>query len=729
MTERNLIIARAALLCVAGAQIAVSQDVDLLSSSDILLQLKAAARAPRLIEWSTPGQPPWKNNTPEALIDHVLTSSGKTSVQWTLNAGASRKERTRVSYIYESASPHLRLSWEWHSRAGFGPVEHRIVIENLDSRELWLPFQDSFTINLEVPPRVALELWSIEKGAGTPSQVGTHRDALNDGYNWIGTSGTYANPEDGAPREVIPWMLVQEAAEPHGGWYTGIEFSGRTRLEVRRARDTLTGNAGLNPSPGPFYTRLAPGESFETPTVFLGAYQGGTDVAGNVLRRWVRQVLNSAATWKNPAYPLTVNNSWGGGMDVDAGLARRMIRDAAELGLEMFHVDAGWFRGVGDWYPDPKKFPEGLAAVSEEAHRHGMKFGLWVDWTQAGLSPSAGALNARDPAVRDWMVTALPLDWRPEPFKGHTIDIGVPAAHDWALAEVERIVSDYHLDMLEHDGYLVAEGCERDDHPHAPPDPAHTTVHKWASSFWVESTNSTDVSYHAVRSYYDIYEKLRERHPGILLEACNDGGRMVDFGTAAHTDYFSVTDTYDPLSNRRAFYDASFVLPAAMLESYVEKWPTPNMDNFQYMLRSGMMGWLTLMVDTNAWSAEQHATAKRQIELYKTRLRPLIRDAGLYHISARPDGVHWDGIQYFDPRRKTGVVYAFRGSIPDAPEHEFVLHGLKPGATYQVHYYDGTLPDRTASGRELASSGLRVKLTLPNSSELVFLEETAAARE
>jgi len=52
---------------------------------------------------------------------------------------------------------------------------------------------------------------------------------------------------------------------------------------------------------------------------------------------------------------------------------------------------------------------------------------------------------------------------------------------------------------------------------------------------------------------------------------------------------FSITDSYDPLSNRRAFYDTSHLLPAAMLESYVEKWPAPRLENFLYMLRSGMM--------------------------------------------------------------------------------------------------------------------------------------------
>ncbi len=77
-----------------------------------------------------------------------------------------------------------------------------------------------------------------------------------------------------------------------------------------------------------------------------------------------------------------------------------------------------------------------------------------------------------DPKVRDWLVADVPPDWKPEEFKGQTIDLGVPAAHDYFRNEVKRIVDDYHLDMLEHDGYLVAQGCVRNDHPHAPPDQA-----------------------------------------------------------------------------------------------------------------------------------------------------------------------------------------------------------------------------------------------------------------
>jgi len=247
-------------------------------------------------------------------------------------------------------------------------------------------------------------------------------------------------------------------------------------------------------------------------------------------------------------------------------------------------------------------------------------------------------------------------------------------------------------------------------------------IHDWSSDFWIGS-NSTDVSYRAVRSYYDIYEKTRREHPGLLFEICNDGGRMVDFGSAAHGDYFSITDTYDPLSNRRAFYDTSYMLPAAMLESYVEKWPTPRPENFLYMLRSGMMGWFTLMLDSTAWTAEQHKVAKDAFALYKEKLRPLIREAKLYHVSARPDGVHWDGIEYWDPVRRTGVLFAFRGSTPDEDRHAFMLRALEPAKRYKLHFQDGTAADAAATGEQLMKGGVEVHLTQPLSSELVFVEE------
>jgi hypothetical protein len=711
-----------ALLCVSWSAALYGQTAVRLQTSDTELGLEAGDAAPRLVYLSVPSQPQWVNRSSEGLIASAEVLGTQIPLHWSLNREASQIDQKRVALVYDSASPRLRLTWEWRTRQPYGPIEHQIRIENLEKQEIWIPFQDSLAFNWQIDSQAPLEHLYVEKGANAPSPVGTHQVALAEGYHWTGTSSTYGDLREEEPREIIPWTLVQRKDAGRTGWYGGIEFSGRTRISLTRQKDSLQGGMGLNPDPQPFRTRLLPGDIFETPVVFLGGFRDGPDGAGNVLRRWVRAVLGNPETWKDPSYPLVVNNSWGGGMDINEETAARMIRDSADLGVDMFHVDAGWFRSVGDWHPNPQKFPHGLAAVADDAHKHGLRFGLWVDWTQAGLSSEPGALNARDPKVHDWMVTDLPADWKPEPFKGQTIDLGVPEAKQWAQNEVERIVTDYHLDMLEHDGYLVAHGCDRTDHPHDAPDPLNKCIYKSWGSYWVDSSNSTDVSYHAVRAYYDIYSKLRKQHPGLLFEMCNDGGRMVDFGSASHGDYFSITDTYDPLSNRRAFYDTSHVLPSAMLESYVEKWPTPRIENFRYMLRSGMMGWLTIMIDTSTWSAEQHDEAKNEIALFKKELRPLIRDASLYHVSARPDGIHWDGIQYWDSDRQRGVVYAFRGSVENEKTHSFMLEGLQPSGRYVLNFHDHSAPDRTITGRDLMAKGLKVMLPLANSSELIFIE-------
>ena len=699
-----------------------------LSTADIHITLSASGPQPQLVSIAGAARLSLRNRAVESLPSSVEINGAGVPLTWQHQAKLDTADSHRVIFVYESQQPHLRLNWEWRARADFGPIEHRIVIENLSEKEAWLPMVDSLRLDWTIPASDELRNFYVEKGAGTPSAQGTHLDTMANGYRWSGQSSTYAHPPEGAPREIIPAEIVYSQAHPQSGWYAGIEFSGRTSINVERTGDSVKSVLGLNPDPGPFRTRLVPGGTFETPTVFLGAFEGGPDGAANQLRPWVRAVLGNPITWKDEHYPLVVNNSWGSGMAVDEPLALRMIGESKELGVEMFHIDAGWFRAVGDWYPDPKKFPHGLARIADEAHKQGLRFGIWVDWTQAALSTEPGALNVRDPKVRDWLVADVPPDWKPEEFKGQTVDLGVPAAHEYLRTEVRRIVEDYRLDMIEHDGYLVAQGCTRDDHPHAPPDRSAMKIkHDWGSDF-VLASNSTDVSYHAVRAYYDIYEHTRREHPGLLFEICNDGGRMVDFGTAAHGDYFSITDSYDPLSNRRAFYDTSYLLPAAMLESYVEKWPTPRPENFLYMLRSGMMGWLTLMLDTSVWNPEQHDAARQAIDLYKKDLRPLIRDARLYHVSPRPDGVHWDGVEYWDPQGVKGVVFAFRGSVADEAEHRFVLTGLDAAKRYRLHFQDGSAPDRTATGTQLMNEGLLVHLQNPLSSELVFLNEESQSR-
>ena len=124
------------------------------------------------------------------------------------------------------------------------------------------------------------------------------------------------------------------------------------------------------------------------------------------------------------------------------------------------------------------------------------------------------------------------------------------------------------------------------------------------------------------------------------------------------------------------------------------------------------------------WSAQQRTDIKRAVATYKQKLRPLIRNADLYHIFPRPDGKRWDGIEYFDPTARKGVVYLFKSAAgTDATGVKF--RGLRADARYRVTFEDGSNPAIDKTGKELAS-GINVTLKGSPVSELMFFEEIAS---
>jgi hypothetical protein len=103
------------------------------------------------------------------------------------------------------------------------------------------------------------------------------------------------------------------------------------------------------------------------------------------------------------------------------------------------------------------------------------------------------------------------------------------------------------------------------------------------------------------------------------------------------------------------------------------------------------------------------------------QLRPLIRDANLYHVSDRPDGVHWDAMELWDPKRATGVLFAFRGTVLDEPRHSFRLADLRDNSQYQINFEHESSSDEVASGQQLRLQGISIHLEDPLSSELIFI--------
>ena len=243
-----------------------------IQTADARLVLRAGDHAPALVslsrlDLSGHDSSVWRNAGDEMLPDHIDIQGVATPVQWTL--ASCKSDVHQVEFVYESAKPHLRLSWQWVARADAGPMEHRIAIENLSGQEIWLPLIDSLRLDWRLVRGVGLHNFYVEKGADAPSAHGAHLEHVIEGYRWIGRSSTYAHPVEGEAREIIPVEFVYATSPMQVGWYAGIEFSGRTRIALERKGDRLASRLGLNDEIETFRTRLEPGGSFETPTVFF----------------------------------------------------------------------------------------------------------------------------------------------------------------------------------------------------------------------------------------------------------------------------------------------------------------------------------------------------------------------------------------------------------------------------------------------------------------------------
>ncbi len=277
--------------------------------------LSVTARAGQLFITSlsgTGGALDWiARPVPVSLPAQVFINGAAQPVRWKFSGKADGRPESETTLRFISSEPKLELLSIWQAKSGPGPVEHHFEFVNRSGHDVEVALQPSLTLTLTAPGEHSLENWWVEKGGSRPSEVGTHREPIREGYRFNGRSTPY--PEN---REMVPWMSIQDATG-NAGAYFGIEFSGRVGFNVSAAGQPLKVSitAGLDPSEHNFRSRLPDGERFVTPTVFVGCYRGGVDDGANRLHRFVAAHLRPPVS--DACYPLVVNNSWGSGMAVD----------------------------------------------------------------------------------------------------------------------------------------------------------------------------------------------------------------------------------------------------------------------------------------------------------------------------------------------------------------------------------------------------------------------------
>ncbi|MFN0167954.1 MAG: alpha-galactosidase, partial [Bryobacteraceae bacterium] len=483
---------------------------------------------------------------------------------------------------FESAEPALLLESIWRARPGEGPVEHWLTLTNRTGRTITIGHQDSLRLEgLRTAPAEKASVWWVNRGGNNASrQGGVFVEPVNEELD----QSIVSNPQDGS--SPVPWMAVQVGESR--GLYVGWEFSGIGRIHAKvtnAAAREFDVSVGLTPD---FRTDVAAGETFLVPPAFVGCYRGGLDEGAYSLHRYVLDKLL-------PPFPAgRVHPTLAYNLFLDSGGYKAtepdVLRSAAvckDLGFETFVPDAMWFAGVGDWRWDPVRFPAGVKPIGAFVREGGMRLGLWMAWTNAGISEHPGAINVRRQA--GWIIEPAPENWKPGPFIGKRICLANPEAHQWALKETQRVVEEYGIDYLKHDIDPIQTRCEQTTHRHK---------------------YGVDVSYWNALAYYDVQESLKRRFPNLELEGCSHGGCVKDFGYIKRVHYIVTTDTLSSLPNRQSLWDSTYAMPPAVLQAYTyENHYNRDSDRPRpYFWRSAMMGaWQIDPTNTRSWTAEEKA--------------------------------------------------------------------------------------------------------------------------
>lgn len=320
-------------------------------------------------------------------------------------------------------------------------------------------------------------------------------------------------------------------------WLCHVGIGGNHEASVERSDGFLAFRGGELLLPGE--VRLPTGDAYLSPWVY-GSFGIGLDEAARRYHAFLRERSRSSSRPR----PVTLNVWEAVYFDHDAETLADLASRAAALGVERFVLDDGWFRGrvddtsgLGDWTPDPTRWPDGLRPLADHVRAGGMEFGLWVEPEM--INEDSDLARAHP----EWILRAraeLPRRIRHQ----QVLDLTNPDAFDHILGRLDVLVGELDLAYLkwDHNRDLVDAG-----HP----------------------TTGAAAVHEQTRAVYRLLDELRRRHPALEIESCASGGGRIDLGILEHTDRVHTSDNHDPLDRSRMLRWTGLLVPPEMLGSHV----------------------------------------------------------------------------------------------------------------------------------------------------------------
>ena len=315
-----------------------------------------------------------------------------------------------------------------------------------------------------------------------------------------------------------------------------LAWSGNFRLNFEVDEfNVLNILAGANPYASDY--TLGAGESFTTPEMIYTYSSEGAGGASRHLHDWARNY----GVWHGHTYAPTLLNSWEGAyFTFDAKTLTEMIDDAADMGLEMFVLDDGWFgnkyprndsnAGLGDWQVNAKKLPRASITSHRTPTKKGMKFGIWIEPEM--VNPRS-ELAEKHP---DWIVKAGNREI-PRMRNQWLLDLSNPKVQDFVFSVFDNTMKlSPNIDYIKWDANRHVENAGSE---YLPEDKQ--------SHFWIDYT----------QGFYKVMERIRAKYPDVLIQACASGGGRVEFGAMKYFNEVWTSDNTEALSRTRIQYGTS----------------------------------------------------------------------------------------------------------------------------------------------------------------------------
>lgn len=448
---------------------------------------------------------------------------------------------------------------------------------------------------------------------------------------------------------------------------------------------------------------LAPGETFDAPGAIL-ARGGNRDAVAQVCHTHLRC---GHIPLDCKSAPRRVHlNSWEAlGFDLSQPQLLRLADDAAGLGVERFVLDDGWFAGrrgdrtsLGDWFVSPHVFPNGLDPLIDHVHALGMDFGLWVEPEM--VSPGSDLYRAQP----DWCLYIEDHD-RPTMRGQLVLDLTREDVSEYLFERLDALLRSHAIAYLKWDH-------NRDLFPRASKGHAQTLA------------------------LYRLIDRLRETHHLVEIESCASGGGRIDYAILSRTHRVWPSDNNDPIERLRIIAAWSQFLPLEVLGNHVGPSPNPitgRRTNMDFRAKVAMFGHMGIEADPRAMREADRANLAAHIALYK-EWRGVLHAGKLTRIDHRDPGISGLMVTHKSKGLAIAAQTGFSQTFDVAPVR---LGGLDPEALYRI-----TLPEpwpaRPAlylagaerwrkglvlSGRALATHGLALPLTHPETAWLIALEK------